>query len=466
MNANFFCEINRRLVVLLTFFSGTFGYCQINSENRQLFQKAYSDLVLFPEKAEKIAEFIVKNPTNKKSLQEAKSILAKSLFYQLNSGDLMMILSEHDFSNTVLRDNLLSTLYIESKNTASKNYKAGFWIANSLGNEQEIFKEINKSISNDAEKFVLRERMIQIIERNLDEDKSQVTDQQIVKLCDLFPNDWDFRLLKIRLLLKEEKLKEAKILLDSAPETEIEDGGNKWLKLNYCKTVSLFYLKKKDIYNYKLAVKKQDETAEELNQFVSQSSIDWYLAKRKMAEQVAEKKYIKDRLIWILLTILGFIIVLVLTLRLLYVKNQNKQFGMFLNRVKFLESKKMITNSIPEKTENIVLEKLKLFENSQEFINPGISLQTLAKKLGTNTKYLSEIINQHKEKNFATYINELRINYIIQKLKDDSAYKNYKIKYLAEESGFSSHSLFASVFKNMIGISPANYIQLLKEKKP
>jgi len=92
-------------------------------------------------------------------------------------------------------------------------------------------------------------------------------------------------------------------------------------------------------------------------------------------------------------------------------------------------------------------------------------VQSLAKKLETNTKYLSEAINNHKQKNFNAYINELRINYIIGKLKNKPIYRSYKIKYLAEESGFSTHSAFAAVFKSVTGMSPANYIQLLKQKE-
>ena len=42
---------------------------------------------------------------------------------------------------------------------------------------------------------------------------------------------------------------------------------------------------------------------------------------------------------------------------------------------------------------------------------------------------------------------------------------NYKISFLAEESGFSSHSSFATVFKAIIGMSPATFINLLKTER-
>ena len=87
----------------------------------------------------------------------------------------------------------------------------------------------------------------------------------------------------------------------------------------------------------------------------------------------------------------------------------------------------------------------------------------MAKQLDTNTKYISEIIHTHKNKNFNTYINELRINHIIQLMKEDKKYLNYKVSYLAEESGFSSHSAFTVVFKSITGITPKQFISFLKK---
>lgn len=122
-------------------------------------------------------------------------------------------------------------------------------------------------------------------------------------------------------------------------------------------------------------------------------------------------------------------------------------------------------NTILKETEDQILVKLKRFESSKRFINKDISLAVLAGQLDSNTKYLSEIINTHYNVNFNTYINRLRINYIIEKLKTDPNFINYKISYLAENCGFSSHSSFATVFKSVTGISPVKFIELLNQEK-
>lgn len=121
-------------------------------------------------------------------------------------------------------------------------------------------------------------------------------------------------------------------------------------------------------------------------------------------------------------------------------------------------------STVPEETEQMILAKLQEFEAGTKFTNPNMSIALLASEFNTNTKYLSEVINKHKGKNINGYVNELRINYIINKLKTDSVYFNYKISYLAEECGFSSHSSFATVFKNVTGVSPTKFMDFLQKR--
>jgi len=127
------------------------------------------------------------------------------------------------------------------------------------------------------------------------------------------------------------------------------------------------------------------------------------------------------------------------------------------------EVKEWKKNIISEEYTKLLEEKLSEFEQSNSFLKPNLTLTSVASELNTNTKYLSVFISQYKDPHFNDYINRLRINYIIQKLHSDPAYREYKISYLAEECGFSSHAKFATVFKEMLGISPSIFIQNLKQ---
>ncbi|MFD2034661.1 helix-turn-helix domain-containing protein [Belliella marina] len=118
---------------------------------------------------------------------------------------------------------------------------------------------------------------------------------------------------------------------------------------------------------------------------------------------------------------------------------------------------------MPRETEEMLLEKLSNFESTRQFTEKGLSLSTLAGRVKTNTKYLSYVINKHKGKDFNSYINELRVGFILAKMDEDHQYLQYKISYLAEESGFSSHSKFSKVFKQITGDSPSVYMDSLKK---
>ncbi len=122
-------------------------------------------------------------------------------------------------------------------------------------------------------------------------------------------------------------------------------------------------------------------------------------------------------------------------------------------------------NKISKEKEEEILQKLEKFEQSDRYLNKNMSLSMLSAQLEINTKYLSEVINNNKEKNFNGYINKLRINHIAQLLRTNPTFLNYKVSYLAEYSGFSSHSAFTTVFKSITGMSPNAYIQEISKSK-
>ena len=162
-----------------------------------------------------------------------------------------------------------------------------------------------------------------------------------------------------------------------------------------------------------------------------------------------------------------------------YIRNRNK-LKMYRNMLEYLHRQKLpepnLNTTTEEKqeapkspmilkeSENQILADLEKFEAGKKFTHKDMSLRMLAAQLNTNTKYLSEVINRQKQKNFNSYINELRINYITEKIKSDPNYLNYKVSYLAEECGFSSHSTFTTVFKSIVGVSPIMFVEFVKDE--
>ena len=108
-----------------------------------------------------------------------------------------------------------------------------------------------------------------------------------------------------------------------------------------------------------------------------------------------------------------------------------------------------------------ILQKLSLFEAKKQFLQKNINIALLSREMNTNTKYLSKIINYHKNKSFINYVNDLRVEYSIEQLKESDVLKSYTIQGIAEEVGFNSAESYSSAFKKSTGIKPSYFLREL-----
>jgi AraC-like DNA-binding protein len=209
-------------------------------------------------------------------------------------------------------------------------------------------------------------------------------------------------------------------------------------------------------------------------------SQDVAIAKRQLESEKAGKKYFYFAL-GILTLICGY-----LYFHYIKLKKDRKKFKAIIlafennNLENFLQETEKITiksQSTPLQTvdrkqvkissevDEKILKQLSSFEKKERFLSSNVSLSNLASDFKTNATYLSSAIKMHKKTNFNGYINDLRIEYIIKKLKTSPEYLNYKIAYLAEECGFSSHTVFIRIFTEKTGLTPSKFINFLKTEK-
>lgn len=123
-----------------------------------------------------------------------------------------------------------------------------------------------------------------------------------------------------------------------------------------------------------------------------------------------------------------------------------------------------VGKSIPEDVIQFILRELDNFEKQDLFLKKGITLSSLSKQIKTNSSYLSDIINSYKGKNFATYLNDLRIDYAIDKLLKDRKFRSYKLTVVAEELGYNNEQAFATAFKKKTGTTFTIYIKEIENR--
>ncbi|MBB5438854.1 AraC-like DNA-binding protein [Pedobacter sp. AK017] len=100
---------------------------------------------------------------------------------------------------------------------------------------------------------------------------------------------------------------------------------------------------------------------------------------------------------------------------------------------------------------------------TQVFRKTGLTVSDLASLLEVPNHKLSDLFNNHYKLNFNTYINNLRVRYVKDRL-EAGEWKQFTLEAIAQDAGFSSRNSFSLAFKRITGITPSNYLTALKDK--
>ncbi len=98
---------------------------------------------------------------------------------------------------------------------------------------------------------------------------------------------------------------------------------------------------------------------------------------------------------------------------------------------------------------------LQMLEAAGWWRDPDLSLERLARHLGTNTAYLSRALNEGLRLSFNEAINRLRVADVCRRL--DASDGGGELLDIAFAAGFSSKTSFNRVFKSQIGKTPSHY---------
>ncbi len=95
-----------------------------------------------------------------------------------------------------------------------------------------------------------------------------------------------------------------------------------------------------------------------------------------------------------------------------------------------------------------------LFEKDKIYLLKDLKISDVSNRLGTNRTYVSNIINRHYKVNFAGYVNNYRVNYARELLKDQPG---IGVEELTDRSGFGSVNSLYRAFQSKENISLSRY---------
>ena len=120
---------------------------------------------------------------------------------------------------------------------------------------------------------------------------------------------------------------------------------------------------------------------------------------------------------------------------------------------------KLNPKAIEEELAEKITMGLQKLEKEEMFLKSDFKATVVAQLLGTNTNYLSQYFAGEKKKTFPEYTQELRINYVLNRLKNDPIFRKFTLQAIAEEIGYKNANTFVRIFKAQTGISPTFYIE-------
>lgn len=110
----------------------------------------------------------------------------------------------------------------------------------------------------------------------------------------------------------------------------------------------------------------------------------------------------------------------------------------------------------PEELKSYKQQLEQLIEKEQPYLDPNLTLRSLAEQMNLPPNYLSQLLNEGFEQNFSEYINSYRLATFKSNLVDPKN-QHLTILGLAYDSGFNSKTVFNTFFKKMEGMTPKAY---------
>jgi AraC-like DNA-binding protein len=110
------------------------------------------------------------------------------------------------------------------------------------------------------------------------------------------------------------------------------------------------------------------------------------------------------------------------------------------------------------KAEKIWQDLLRSMDEQQPYLDPDLSLFSLAEQVYTLPNHLSQVINEKENQNFFDFINGYRVNAVKNRIQAGKL-SEHTLLGLALDCGFNSKASFNRAFKKHTGLTPTEFKQ-------
>lgn len=113
----------------------------------------------------------------------------------------------------------------------------------------------------------------------------------------------------------------------------------------------------------------------------------------------------------------------------------------------------LVSPELMDQLKDQILEKILIEKKYKE---RDYSAKKLADDLGTNSRYISAVVNVKFHMNYTSFVNKYRVEEAMTLLAD-KRYKDLTIEEISDMVGFSNRQSFYASFFRILGITPRDY---------
>jgi AraC-like DNA-binding protein len=122
---------------------------------------------------------------------------------------------------------------------------------------------------------------------------------------------------------------------------------------------------------------------------------------------------------------------------------------------------KYSTSSLTGEKKEELFARLEKIMEAKIYTDNLLTKEKVAEQLGTNSTYLSQVINDRTGQSFTQYVNHYRITEAVRLLSNPA--NTLPLKAISAELGFNSMTTFYKHFEQAVGLTPRQYITRLRK---
>lgn len=201
-----------------------------------------------------------------------------------------------------------------------------------------------------------------------------------------------------------------------------------------------------------------------------------YISDLRREEANARKAGIKSRFLGIVAVGLGLIL-LIIAGASIWIWRKNKalkqtnqslyeKYNLLLGTENIKKEEKYAKSNLDDTKKEELIERIReVMNDADEICREDFTSKELARLVGSNTTYVSQVINETYGMSFSSLLGSSRVKLVCRRIGEGSFYENLTVEGIANSVGFKSRTAFINAFKREVGLTPSQYIKMAAAEK-